>query len=296
MPVLTKITLLINPASERGRPATVAPRVARYLRESGAVVDELVGRDASESLDLAHRAVDEGTDALVAFGGDGIVHIAVQAVAGTRTPFGLIPQGTGNDYARMLGIPDDVTAAARIVLAGSVRAIDLGRVGDRWFGTVLAGGFDAKVNDRTNRMRWPRGRWRYNLAILAELASLRPLDYVLDLDGHRIRTQATLVAVGNGPSYGGGMRICPSAVADDGLFDVTVIGATNAARLIRVLPRVYAGTHVEESGVTTYRARHVALSTRDVTAYADGEPLAALPLSCECVALAARALVPVEPG
>ncbi|NYH80278.1 diacylglycerol kinase (ATP) [Actinopolyspora biskrensis] len=287
------IALLVNPASGGGQARDAARRAARSLRAGGAVVDELVGCDAAESAELARRAVHAGVDALVACGGDGIANIALRAVVGTSTPMGLVPAGTGNDYARMLGIHgSDPETAARVVLDGGTRVIDAARCGDRWFGTVLAGGFDARVNERTNRMSWPRGKWRYNLAVLAELARLRPLDYVLELDGERRHTRAVLVAVGNGPSYGGGMRICPDAVPDDGLLDVTVIGQVAARRLIRVLPTVYSGKHVEYSQVSTFRARRVSLSVPGVTAYADGEPLAGAPLDVECVPRAVDVLVP----
>lgn len=289
----TDVALLINPKSGQGRAAATALRTIKYLRNSGVSVTALIGRDEADAADLAHRAVAAGTSALVTCGGDGVVNIALQAVAGTSTPFGVIPSGTGNDHARMLGIPlHDPLAAARIVLEGATRPIDLGRANGRWFGTAFAGGFDAKVTERTNRMKWPRGKLRYNLAMLAEFATLRPLDYSIELDGRQITTQALLVAVGNGPTYGGGMRICPFAELDDGLLDVTLVGPAPRARVARLLPTIYPGTHVDQPQVTTYRARSVRLSTPGITGYADGEPFAPLPVLCECVPLAARALVP----
>lgn len=291
--MITDIALLVNPSSGQGRTAAVALRALRHLRASGASATVLVGRDEADSLALARRAVAAGTGALVACGGDGVVNTALQAVAGTDTPFGVIPAGTGNDHARMLGVPrHDPVSAAQVVLDGAVRPIDLGRVGDRWFGTAFAGGFDALVTERTNRLKWPRGKLRYNLAMLVELARLRPLDYVLELDGQEVSTQAILVAVGNGQTYGGGMRICPDAVPDDGLFDVTVIGPARRDQIVRLLPTIYPGTHVQHPQVTTYRAGRVHLSTPGVTGYADGERFAELPVTCECVPLAAKALVP----
>ncbi|WP_243795246.1 diacylglycerol kinase [Saccharopolyspora gloriosae] len=291
--MITEFSLLVNPKAGQGRTAAAAVRAVRYLRGSGVSTTVLIGRDEADSLALAHRAVAAGTGALVACGGDGIVNVALQAVAGTDTPFGVIPAGTGNDHARMLGIPrHDPVAAARVVRDGAVRPIDLGRVGDRWFGTAFAGGFDALVTERTNRLKWPRGKLRYNLAVLVELAALRPLDYVLELDGRTVPTQAILVAVGNGQTYGGGMRICPDAVPDDGLFDVTVIGSARRDQIVRLLPTIYPGTHVEHAQVTTYRASRVRLSTPGVTGYADGERFQELPVTCECVPLAANALVP----
>ncbi|GAB3839516.1 hypothetical protein GCM10029963_06860 [Micromonospora andamanensis] len=141
----------------------------------------------------------------------------------------------------------------------------------RWYGAVLAAGFDAIVNERANRMRWPRGPRRYDLAILVELARLRPRRYTLTLDGERIEVDAVLVAVGNGASYGGGMRICPAADPTDGLLDVVVGGRFDRRTLIRVKPRIYAGTHVAHPLVSTYRARTVTIAAEGITTYADGE-------------------------
>ncbi|MEU1127958.1 sphingosine kinase, partial [Streptomyces sp. NPDC005899] len=170
--------------------------------------------------------------------------------------------------------------------------IDLGRVGDRWFGSVLASGFDSRVNDRGNRMRWAAGRFRYDLAILAELAALRPIPYRLRLDGGPVREiDATLIAVGNGSSYGGGMRICTGAVMDDGLFDVTVVGECSRTTLLKVFPKVYRGTHLGHPAVTVHRASSIELEAAGVTAYADGEPLGALPVTATCVPGAVRVLV-----
>lgn len=291
--MIDDVSLLVNPASGRGRTSSTALRALAHLRARGIAVAVLVGSDAAESAALARRAVARGTGALVACGGDGLVNIALQAVAGTGTPLGVIPAGTGNDHARMLGIPlHDPVSAARAVAEGPVRTIDLGRADGRWFGTAFAGGFDAAVSARANRVPRPRGKPRYHLALLAELATLRPREYVLDLDGERMQVPAMLVAVGNGTSYGGGMKICPRAALDDGLLDVTVIAPASRSRVVRLMPTIYPGAHLRYPEVMTYRARSVRLSTPDLVGYADGEPFGALPLTCECVPRAAQVLVP----
>ena len=133
----------------------------------------------------------------------------------------------------------------------------------RWYGAVLGAGFDAIVNERANRMRWPRGPRRYDLAILVELARLRPGAYTMRLDGVAHRFDAVLVAVGNCASYGGGMRICPAADPTDGLLDVVVAGPVGRGTLMRIKPRVYAGTHVDHPLVRGYRARTVELAAAD---------------------------------
>ncbi|MEU0987551.1 diacylglycerol kinase [Streptomyces sp. NPDC005953] len=292
----SEITLFVNPTAGRGRGAGAAQPAARALREAGFSVRTLVGEDAPDALRRARAAVVGGTGALIAVGGDGIVSLALQAVAGTTTPLGVIAVGTGNDFARALDLPiGDPAGAGRVTARalrdGTTREIDLGRVGRTWFGTVLASGFDSRVNDRANRMSWPRGRFSYDIAMLAELMALRPLSYRMSLDDGPPRTlEATLIAIGNGPSYGGGMRICAGAEMDDGLFDVTVVGQCTRTTLLRVFPRVYRGTHLDHPKVTVHRARSITLEAEGITGYADGESLGPLPLTATCVTGAVRVL------
>ncbi|PPS76397.1 MULTISPECIES: diacylglycerol kinase [Streptomyces] len=294
----SEITLFVNPTAGRGRGACAAQPAASALRAAGFSVRTVLGEDAADALVRARAAVESGTGALIAVGGDGMAGLALQALAGTRTPLGLVAVGTGNDFARALGLPVREPAAAGRMIAdalkcGRIRDIDLGQVGDRWFGTVLASGFDSRVNDRGNRMRWPTGRLKYDLAMIAELAGFRPVPYRIRLDdGEAREVEATLVAVGNGSSYGGGMRICPGADLTDGLFDVTVVGDCSRSTLLRVFPRVYRGTHVEHPKVTVLRATRVEIAAESVTGYADGEPLGPLPLSARCVRGGVRVVGP----
>ena len=289
--VMTDVALLINPAAGRGRGRRVGAEAAAQLRRSGVKVRELVGSGPDRAAELARSAVADGVGALVVCGGDGIVHIALQAIAGTATPLGVIPAGSGNDFARAIGVPlRDVAAAVAIVVAGVAIPVDLARAGDRWFGTVLASGFDSKVNDRMNTMRWPRGRTRYHAAIVSELVAFRPLPFVVEIDGSRREFEAMFVAVGNGASYGGGMRICPSAQVDDGLLDVTVVSRISRVKLVRLFPTVYPGRHVLRPEVLTFRCASVTVSAPDVAGYADGEFVADLPLTCSVVSAAVQVL------
>jgi diacylglycerol kinase (ATP) len=294
--VISDVALLVNPSAGRGRGARAVQPALDALRRAGHRVRTVVGRDAGEALRLARGAVDDGADALVVVGGDGMTGLALQAVAGTGTPLGVVAVGTGNDFARVNGLPvRDPRAAAELaaeaLAAGRARRLDLGRAGGRWFGTVLASGFDSRVNDRGNRMRLPLGRFRYDVAMLAELAALRPIRYRVAFDdGPEQELVAVLVAVGNGSSYGGGMRICADAAMDDGLFDVCVVGPCSRTTLVRVFPLVYTGSHPRHPVVTVHRAARVRLAAPDVTAYADGERLGPLPVTAETVPGALRLL------
>ncbi|MBQ1023332.1 diacylglycerol kinase family protein [Micromonospora sp. C95] len=283
------VAVLANPTAGRGRHRGLLPELLDGISAAGRPVRLLRAGSAAEAEAACRAAVAEGAGALVAVGGDGTVHRAMQAVAGTSVPFGPVPAGTGNDFAVETGFPADPRAAVEIIATAlrerRSRPVDLARMTGadgtvRWYGAVLAAGFDAIVNERANRMRWPRGPRRYDLAILVELARLRPRRYTLVLDGERIEVDAVLVAVGNGASYGGGMRICPDADPTDGLLDVVVGGRFDRRTLIRVKPRIYAGTHVTHPLVHTHRARTVALAAAEgITTYADGERSLPLPLT-----------------
>jgi diacylglycerol kinase (ATP) len=283
------IALLVNPTAGKGRATKVVASVAGRLRESGANVNILIGHDANDALAIAQKAVADGVDAVVALGGDGMAHLALNAVAGTTTPLGIVPAGTGNDLASSLKLPTKDPVAATAIIADrlinrTAWPMDAVRVGDKWFGCVLGAGYDSRVNDRANRMSWPHGRMRYNLAMLAELRVFKPLPFVITIDNDEPwETEAMLVAVGNAKSYGAGMLICPDADLTDGLIDITVIGPISKPELLKTFPKVFKGTHVSHPAVTMRQAKVVTLASPGVTAYADGEFLADLPITCECV-------------
>lgn len=278
-----EIALLTNPTSGKGRGATARAAALPRLRDAGFVVRDLTGTDPDHALDLARDAVADGVWALVICGGDGMVHLGIQAVAGTGVHLGIIPAGTGNDVARYLDLPrKDPGAAADRVIASTPRRIDLARSGSRWFVTVLAAGFDAVVNERANGMRWPKGQMRYNLATLAELRTFVPIPYVLELDGTTKRLDAMLVAVGNGPSFGGGLRITEGALLDDGMLDVVIIKPMSKANLIRTYPKLFKGTHVTHPQYEHHRVRTVTVAAPGIVTYADGERFGALPLTIDC--------------
>jgi diacylglycerol kinase (ATP) len=219
----------------------------------------------------------------VVCGGDGMVHLAVQALATTATPLGIVPAGTGNDVARYFDIPrKDPDAAVDRVIAGATRTVDLARSGSRFFVTVLAAGFDAVVNERANRMTWPKGQMRYNIATLAELRVFEPLPYTLQLDDRQVSLEAMLVAVGNGPSFGGGLRITEGAVLDDGLLDVVIIKPISKPDLIRTYPKLFKGTHIHHPQYEHHLVRSVTVAAPGIVSYADGERFGPLPLTVEC--------------
>ncbi|PRY38106.1 diacylglycerol/lipid kinase family protein [Umezawaea tangerina] len=280
---MTHAALLVCPASGKGRAARIAGTVAAGLREAVDRLDLHVGYSAGDTARLARKAVADGVDVLVVLGGDGGAHLGVQACAETPTALAVVPAGTGNDFAAVLGTAtvDDVVANLR---SGARKRFDLGRVSTgTWFATVLCAGFDSAVNERANAMRWPAGPRRYDLAILAELAALRAAPLVVETEHGVEELDATLVAIGNTPCYGGGIPVCPDADPTDGLFDLTVVTEVSRTALVRMLPTLRTGGHVEHLAVRTLRARSVRLGgDNGWVGYADGERIAELPLSVDC--------------
>lgn len=297
------VALLVNPAARSGARSAAALRCAERLHAHGVRTTVLAGGSASESADLLRRAVDAGADAVVVAGGDGTVRIAAEALAHTGVPLAPLPVGTGNDLATSLGYRErDAERTARAVLHGAAKTIDLGRIqradgSETLFTTVLASGFDAKVNDRANRMRFPRGRSRYTFALLIEFARLHGQPFHLTLehaDGSEERVDEDLVmaALGNGPTYGGGIPICPDASLEDGMLDLTLVRPAGRLRLLRLLPRVYRGTHGALTEVSMRRVRAVRMEATGVTAYADGDPVGPLPLRADVLPGALAVLTP----
>lgn len=262
-----RVGLLTNPTAGRGRGAAYGAQTAAVLQAAGHEVVDLSGPDEATAAGRARQALDA-------------YRIDVLAV---------VAAGSGNDNARELGLPVRAPlAAAALVTGGRTRAVDLGRCVTtagltRWWIGVLGGGFDSVVNERAARMRWPRGPMRYNIAVARELPVFRPIPYVVTVDGERTATDAMLVAVANGPAFGGGMRVAPHASYDDGFLDIVILHRVSRAEFLRVFPRVFRGTHVTHPQVQILRGRHVRLEAPGIVTQADGERFEPLPLDLEVV-------------
>ncbi|WP_454043912.1 diacylglycerol/lipid kinase family protein [Cellulosimicrobium sp. Marseille-Q8652] len=360
---MSTVGLVVNPTAGRGRGRTGGERTAAALRSAGHDVVDL----SAPSLALAQESADAAVrghggrcavDALVVVGGDGMVHLGVNAVAGTGTPLGIVAVGTGNDFAHALGIPTGrvdpcVDALVRSVVDGTVRTVDAARVTaalpattvpsvpvpptapsvpphgaalhplvPRWYGGVLSAGVDAAVNAHANAATWPRGRARYARSALREILRYRPYGYRVTLtgvphvtgplpdvlagapllpgdgpDGPTLvwESPGALVSVANGPRVGGGVRIAPDAVLDDGLLDVVLAGPFTRRGAAAVFPGMYAGRHLTNPHVGVLRARVVtieptAAGATPPHAFADGEHVGPLPLRVEVVPGAVRLL------
>lgn len=276
----------INPKSGGGKGLTLSKEVVAYFDNKkidykvvAAPSAILLKRDLEEALSRP-----DSIDGVVSVGGDGLAHLILQSVVPRQIPFAVIPAGTGNDIVRTLGWSlDNLTPFLDQITSTQAQPIDLGVVDSEWFAAILSTGFDSIVNERANKLPWPKGPQRYNVAIALELPRFIPRTYTLQLDGRKIHTEAALIAIGNGRSYGGGMYVCPQARIDDGLFDVMILKPVSKIEFLKVFPSVYSGSHISHPAIEFHRAAKVSLEA-DAVAYADGERIGQAPISAECIA------------
>lgn len=306
--------LIINPTAGHGRGRSRGEQVTRELARRGYPVTNYTSSDPDTAF-AAARAGAGAYDALIVVGGDGMAHMGINLVAGTPTALGLIAVGSGNDFARHLGLPiHDVPSALEAVLAAweaGPTPIDAMRLTPdpghvwaegaypgthRWAGCVVSAGFDSMVTARANGYSWPRGMGRYLRAVLYELRRFAPYPYRVTIDGAQESFRGTLVAVANAPSFGGGMKIAPAARANSGTLEVVIAGDVSRIGLLRVFPRVYAGTHVTHPAVRVRPAHEVSIEA-DTTGiiphiFADGELVGTAPVRAVVHAGAVNMLCP----
>ena len=285
--------LVINPVSGQGKGTTVGTYVAGWLTQRKISYTIITGNSSIALTDHLTSFIEKNPecDGVIAVGGDGLLHIVLQRVVPSQIPFAIVPAGTGNDFVRTLGWDlDHIDAQLEAITSTQPTPIDLGLVDGEWFGAILSSGFDSIVNEKANTLNWPKGPMKYNAAIAIELPRFRPRHYEITLDDRTISTEAMLIAVSNGRSYGGGMLVCPNASISDGLFDVMVLHPVSKMEFIKVFPRVFAGTHVSHPAVEIVRSKSVTIESKAV-AYADGERIGQLPVSAECIPGAIRSWV-----
>ena len=277
--------LVINPVAGQGKGSTVGTYVAGWLSQRKIPYTIVTGNSSIALGDHLAAFIEKfpDTPGVIAVGGDGLFHNILQRLVPAQIPVTVIPAGTGNDFVRTLGWDlDSYDAQLQAVTSLPPTSIDLGLVDGEWFAAILSTGFDSIVNEKANTMSWPKGPMKYNAAIAIELPRFKPRHYEITLDDRTISTEAMLIAVSNGRSYGGGMLVCPAANITDGLFDVMVLHPVSTIEFIKVFPRVFAGTHVSHPAVEIVRSRFVKIESKAI-AYADGERIGQLPITAECI-------------
>lgn len=304
------LTLVVNPTAGRGRALRVLPRVVQELLNGVPNARLQVVRATSyeearmrciAAVEAARTfPIDGRRDSLIVMGGDGMMHLGLNAAARSDVPLGLIPSGTGNDFCRGVGVPKSAVAAARVIAEGFTQAIDLtlvsGELADgssqRYVGSVVSTGYDAQVNRRTNAMTFSLGSLGYAYCALAELVRFEPLRYRITIDGVPRKQTAMFIAVSNAGFFGGGMQIAPDFSLTDGLLDITIVHPVSRMTLLRLLPTMFSGKFVSDPAVERLRATHVTIDGDDLYGMADGEALGPAPLLTEAVPQALNLYLP----
>jgi YegS/Rv2252/BmrU family lipid kinase len=296
--VASPVCLIVNPAAGGGKSGRLGPELEHTLRGHGLSVRRVETRDLQHARELALEAAGLG-ETVVALSGDGMIGAiadALRTVPGAS--LGVLPGGRGNDFARVLGIPNDPQAACATIVQGAPRAVDMGEVAGRAFVGIASAGFDSDANRIANEAPPWLGGLVYAYGALRALASWRPATFEIELDppGERHTFTGYSIGTANSKAYGGGMYAAPGALLDDGLLEIVTMEHMSRRRfLTSVLPRVFKGTHVELPEVRVFRAAEVTISAdRPFTMYADGDPIGELPVRVRAVKGAVSVIVPLE--
>jgi YegS/Rv2252/BmrU family lipid kinase len=289
-----RFSVVMNPKSAGGKALRLLPIVRGALAAGGAQLDVVASQDIPHAAEAARAAADRG-ETVVALGGDGLVGALAGALEGSAA-LGVIPAGRGNDFARAVGIPEDVREACGVLLDGTERALDLGQANGRAFVCIASVGYDSDANRIANETRLIRGNLVYLWAGIRALAAWKPAHFAVVLDGREVELDGYTVGVCNTAYYGGGMKAAPDADPADGLLDVIFLKRTSKLRfLTQVLPKVFSGTHVELDEIEVHRAREVEVrADRPFDVYADGDPITTLPATVRLVPGALRVIVPQD--
>ena len=277
---MRKVSLLVNPLAGKGKALSVADELHYLLKELDVETDALTPTSRSEVAGVINESVNSGIDTLLAVGGDGLINQAVNVLAGTDTVLGLIPVGTGNDFARSLNLNSGGLLEQAHKALSPATEVDLIKCGPHHVATSVICGFPAVVNLRANELRFPKGSSSYTFATLMELPLMSPAIYGLKLDGESFEVTAAAVVVANSAYFGGGMKICPDASTSDGLLDVCVIGDVGKLDLLRSFLKVRTGDHVDHPKVSIFKASEIEITGTGIIR-GDGEQLSELPVKIQ---------------
>ena len=279
---VAKHALIVNLIAGNGRCRKIWPTIEGHLRAASIDYHAFFTEKPGHAKDLAREAVQSGFDTVVSVGGDGTLSEVVNGIYGTGATLGVIPAGSGNDFCRSFAFDlKDIAQSCEVLVSGKSRPLDVGRVDGRYFINVGGAGFDAEVGNMANiwgKKHFP-GYAAYVASILRVLLSFNPRELTIKMDGQELTRKCWLVAVGNAQYFGGGFWVTPNADVADQLFDVCVVGETSKLELLRVLPKVMKGAHLDHPAVDVYRASKVTIAgPKELVSQADGEIIGNLPV------------------
>ena len=285
-------TVIANPVSGKGKGRKLGGQLARLLARSGIESNLLWTSGPGDAERLVGESISKGAYGIVACGGDGTLHEVVNGVYHSSEhpealPIAIAPAGRCNDFRRTLKVPKDPMETVGCIVDGSIRRVDLGRIGDRYFTTVATLGFDSAVSQYVADGRHPfflTGVTAYLYGLLVQLLSYRHVLVRLKGDSLDFEGAVFLAATGNTPIYGGAMRIAPGAVVDDGLLDLCLVRSVNRWEVLKMVPRIFNGGHVHHPAVSLHRLNRLAIESDEaLSVWADGEPMGQTPTTIEVV-------------
>ena len=274
--------VVVNPKAGQGAAASLATQVVGFLASREIAYRMISPNSVAETKSLVSESLRNGeASKLLSVGGDGLFHLLLQLAMQFKVPLAVAPGGTGNDFYRTLGwFNSELREYLEHLISTEPTFVDVGVADGEYFGAVLSSGFDSVVNERANKMKWPKGPAKYNVAIALEFPRFNAIEFKIFADEKVLEVEAMLIAIGNGQSYGGGMRVCPNADLHDGLLDIMILHPVSKLEFIKVFPTVYQGSHIEHPQVEVIRAKKVRIESSAI-AYADGERIGQLPVQVE---------------
>ena len=289
-----RVIILLNPTARRGKARRLLKGALEVFRQQHVQFDVRESQSAGHLTRLARQACGEKPDLVISAGGDGTHHYVINGLFKSGIPLGILPMGTGNDFAMGVGVPLDVPTAAAAIVTGRVREIDLAQVGAVVYGCIAGAGFDSTVTRFANEhARWLSGPLAYTWSLLRCMHEYRPLKVEIMADGESLAEEVLFAVVGNNASYGGGIRLAPRAKLDDGLLDLCIVPCLGRLELLWWLPRAYRGKHLRHPRIKYLQARKITLrTTSHMELFGDGEFLQELPATIEVLPRALRVIVP----
>jgi diacylglycerol kinase (ATP) len=277
-----KILVVTNPLAGAGKTLRLLPKIKQWLSATPHEFSFITPPSSQEMRSEIMKAADQGIEALLLVGGDGTVHQALRAIAETNIPFGFLPCGRGNDFARNIGLPSKLKKSCSLPSNPSFLQVDLPRINQLPFVAVAYVGFDAEVNRLANDGRgYFGGTLGYIVCVLKTLKNFRPFEVEITIDDLTWSERVMMVSVANAPFYGGGMKIAPDANMNDGVFNICIVQEISKFELLQQFPKVFKGTHIFHPRVLMKTGKKIKIvSDENREIFADGEYVGSLPGEC----------------